>query len=189
MIIVPKNLNPKLKKDLVHTNEHEFESLWIECNINNDVSNKKKQLINVKFDPNKALLNSFLEELSTSIVYAVTENKPITLMGDYNVDYLNKKEKQSLDTIMIPYGLKITNENIPTRISGNCKPLLDYIITDLPEYKRTCISDKPLRTTKGKKSDHYATSIITEINMHKPPKVTLKEIFDKQSRRTKKIGQ
>ena len=78
MIIVPKNLNPKLRKDLVHTNEHDFESLWIECNINNDVSNKKKQLINVSYNPNKALLNSFLEELSTSIDYAVTENKPIT---------------------------------------------------------------------------------------------------------------
>ena len=79
---------------------------------------------------------------------------------------------------MIPNGLKITNENIPTGISGNCKSLLDYIITDLPKYKRTCISDTPPRTIKGKMSDHYATSIITENKMHKPPKVTLKEIFD-----------
>ena len=60
MIIVPKN--SKLRKDLVHTNEHDFESLWIECNINNDVSNKKKQLINVSYIPNEAFLNSFLEE-------------------------------------------------------------------------------------------------------------------------------
>ena len=133
MIIVPKNLNSKLRKDLVHTNEHDFENLWIECNINNDVSNKKKQLINMSHNHNKALLNSFLEELSTNIDYAVTENKPITLTGDYNLDYLCKKEKQSLDTIMIPYGLEITNKNIPTRKSGNCKSLLDYIITDLQE--------------------------------------------------------
>ena len=76
MIIVPKNLNPKLRRDLVHTNELDFESVWIECNINNDVSNKKKQLINVSYNPNKALLNIFLEELSTSIDYAITENKP-----------------------------------------------------------------------------------------------------------------
>ena len=54
-------------------------------------------------------------------------------MGDYILDYLNEKEEQNLDTIMIPYGLKSTNENIPARISGNCKFLLDYIITDLPE--------------------------------------------------------
>ena len=37
MKIVPKNLNPKLRKDLVHTNEDNVESLCIECNINNDI--------------------------------------------------------------------------------------------------------------------------------------------------------
>ena len=62
MIIVPKNLNPKLRRDLVHTNELDFESVWIECNINKNASNKKKQLINVSYNPNKALLNTFLEE-------------------------------------------------------------------------------------------------------------------------------
>ena len=107
-------------------------------------------------------------------------------MEDYNLDYLIKKEKQSLDTIVIPYGLKITNENIPTKISGNCNSLLDYIITDLPEHKRTCISDTPLRTIKEKMSDHYAT-IITEIKLHKPPKVTLKEVFDKTDYRVEEL--
>ena len=41
-------------------------------------------------------------------------------MGDYNLDHLNKNEKESLDTIMVPFGMNITNNNIPTRISGNC---------------------------------------------------------------------
>ena len=124
-----------------HTNELDFESAWKECNFNNDVSKKKKQLINESYNPNKALLNTFIEELSTSIDYAITENKPINLMGDYNLDCLNKKEKECLDTLMVPYGRNIKNINIPTRISGNCKSLLDYIITDLPEMKRTYISD------------------------------------------------
>ena len=79
---------------MVHTNELDFESVWIACNINNDVSNKKKQLINVSYNSNKALLNTFLEEVSTSIDNATTENKPITLLGDYNLDYLNKKRKR-----------------------------------------------------------------------------------------------
>ena len=102
MTIVPKNPNPKLSRDLVHTNELDFENVWIECNINNNASNKKKQLINVSYNPKKALLNTFLKEISTSIDHAITENKPITLMGDYNLDYLNKKEKETLDTIMVP---------------------------------------------------------------------------------------
>ena len=102
--------------------------------------------------------------------------------GDYNLENLNKKEKESLDTIMVPYGMDITNNNIPTIISGNCKPLLDYIITDLPELKRSYKSDTPLRTIQGKMSDHFAKSIITEIKMHKPPNVRLNEIFDKTDR-------
>ena len=53
MKFVPQNPNPKLRKDLVHTNEHNFESLLIECNISNDVLNKKKQLTNVSDNPNK----------------------------------------------------------------------------------------------------------------------------------------
>ena len=141
----------------------------------------------MSYNPNKALLNKFLEELSTSIDYAITENKPITLMGDYNLDYLNKNEKESLDTIMVPYGMNITNNKIPTRISGNCKSLLDYIITDLPELKRTYISDTPLRTIQGKMSDHFETSIITDIKMHKAPSVTIKEVFDKTEYRVEEL--
>ena len=125
----------------------------------------------MSYNPNNAL-NTFLEELSTSIDYAITENKPRTLMGDYNLDYLNKKE-QSLDTIMVPSGMNITN-NIPTRISGNCKSLLDYIVTDYSIETKLYIR-YPSRNNPGKMSDHFATSIITEIKMRKPPNVTIKE--------------
>ena len=97
-------------------------------------------------------------------------------MRHYNLDYLDE-EKQNLDTIMVPYAMNITSNNIPTRISGNCESLLDYVITGLPEYKRTYISDTSLRTTQGKMSDHFATSIITETKVHKPPKVTLQKMF------------
>ena len=36
-------------------------------------------------------------------------------------------------------------------------------------------------------SDPYATSIITEIKMHKPPKVTLKKIFEKTDYRDEEL--
>ena len=55
----------------------------------------------------------------------------MTLMGDYNRAYLNNKDKQNLDTITVPYGLNIVNKEIPTRVRGKSKSLLDYIITDL----------------------------------------------------------
>ena len=47
MIIAPKHLNPKLRQDLNKLNPNHFESLWIECNLNTDLSNKEKHLINV----------------------------------------------------------------------------------------------------------------------------------------------
>ena len=80
-------------------------------------------------------MDSFLEELSTSIDYAIAENKPMTLMGDYNIDYiyyLNNKEEQYIDTINVPYGLNIVNREFPTSVHGKSKSLLDYIITDPP---------------------------------------------------------
>ena len=39
MVIVPKSLNPKIRKDLIHLNKNLFESLWIECNLNNNAHN------------------------------------------------------------------------------------------------------------------------------------------------------
>ena len=41
MLIVLKSLNPKTKKDLNYLNKNLFESLWIECNLNNNAHNKK----------------------------------------------------------------------------------------------------------------------------------------------------
>ena len=59
LIIVPKHSNPKLIADLARTNDHVFESIWIEGNVNNNISNKKRQLRNENYILNKALLNTF----------------------------------------------------------------------------------------------------------------------------------
>ena len=123
-----------------------------------------------------------LEELSTSIDHAITENKPITLLGDYNIDYLNSNERECLDSIMVPYGLEILNTAIPTRPRGNCQSLIDYIFTDHSKAEDfvTFISDTPFRTTKNKEIDHRATSIVAEIEVKEPPKVFLKEFLINQ---------
>ena len=107
-----------------------FESLWIECNLTNDTKKKQKQLINISYNPNKNFTACFLEELSTSIDHAITENKPINLLGDYNIDYLSNNKRECLDSVMVPYGFEILNTAIPTRIRGNSQSLIDYILTD-----------------------------------------------------------
>ena len=35
-------------------------------------------------------------------------------MGDYNIDYLNNKEQNNTDIVLIPYDLKLVNTQ-PTR--------------------------------------------------------------------------
>ena len=183
MLLVPKSLHPKERKDLNHLNQKLFESLWVECNLNNNSSMKRKQLINISYNPQKSLTDAFLEELSTSIDYAIVENKPITLMGDYNINYLNPTEKQSLDTITVPYGFRILNTSSPTRIQNNSKSLIDYIITDLQsnENFETMVCDTPLRTRKNTDIDHLATVCITDIQMKSKSKAFIKEIFDKSN--------
>ena len=146
-------------------------------------TSKQKQLINISYNPSKTLYHLFLEQLSLSIDFAVTENKPITLLGDYNIDYLNERERQDLETVILPYGLRINNTDEPTRVRGNSKSLIDYIITDhlQAETFRAHVSDTPLRTGNKKRIDHFATSLITNIDCKPTCKVFRKTIYDKQT--------
>ena len=102
-------------------------------------------------------------------------------MGDYNIDYLNEREQNCLDTVILPYGLRILNTNIPTRVEDDSKTSIDYIITDLNNSEKfsTFISDTPLRTRKNKPIDHFATTTLTDIKIRRGTNITIKEIFDK----------
>ena len=113
MLMIPKTLNPKSRNDLNCMNKNQFESLWVECFFFNiDPTNKNRPLINISnisYNPSKSLIDPFLEELSTNIDIAIVENKPITLMGDFNISFFNHKERQCIETITIPYGFHILN--------------------------------------------------------------------------------
>ena len=73
MLIVPIKLNPKIREDLNHLNKTFFGSLWIECNMTTKNEFRKKQLINISYNPKKTLNHLFLEQLSQSIDSAITE--------------------------------------------------------------------------------------------------------------------
>ena len=130
MLIIPSSVNPKVCNVLNYMNKKNFEILWTECSVNKNSSNKQKQLIKVPYNPSKSLYHQFLEELSISIDHAIVETKPLTIMGDYKIKYLNTREKQILQTVTLPYGLIVSNTDQPTRIRGTSKTLIDYIIAD-----------------------------------------------------------
>ena len=116
MLIIPKYPKTKVRKDLDRMNKNYFESLWVECNINCQNSRRQRHLTKICFNPNKNLSKHFLENRSSSIDRAVTENKPIALIGDYNIDYLIEKERQYLlDPMLTPYGLEVIKEMMHTR--------------------------------------------------------------------------
>ena len=37
-------------------------------------------------------------------------------MGNYNLDYINEKVKQNLDTVMGTHRMNVTNNDTPTRL-------------------------------------------------------------------------
>ena len=106
-------------------------------------------------------------------------------MEDYNINFLNKNERECLETILIPYGLYVMNKELPIRVVGTSKTLIDYIITDhlKAETFETHVSDTPFRTSKNKPIDHRATSIINVFQINTNKKVIFREIFDKKNYR------
>ena len=121
--------------------------------------------------------------MSVSIDHAIVENKPLTIMGDYNINYLNTRKKQDLETVILPYGLIVSNTDQPTRMKGTSKTLIEYIITDHSNaaFFTAIVSDTPLRTIGKKPIDHLATSVNTNIQMMKTTNVFRKTIFDKKT--------
>ena len=91
------------------TNNENGIYVWIECKMNNDQSNRNKQLFNEQLIIRNELDVVFPEEILTSIDFAIVGNKPNILMGDYNRDYLVQKQRKFPDTITIPYNLSIGN--------------------------------------------------------------------------------
>ena len=73
-------------------------------------------------------MHTSLDELAKHIDSAIVENKPIPLIGDYNINYLNDDKRLKLDNCLIPYGLDVTNQNRPKRIADTSKTLIDYMI-------------------------------------------------------------
>ena len=109
-------------------------------------------------------------------------NSNLFLLGDYNLNYLSEDDKQSLDTILIPYNLDVTNKLTPT----HSKALIDYFITDLGIKDLTnnsMVFTPPIRT------DHQATAFITELKLNKNVRPIKRKIYDKSNYSISKFKQ
>ena len=138
MLLLPKIFSPKLRKDLSKFSV-DFESIWAEIKVNNQKT-QNTILLNVTYSPNKNKTDIFLEQLATNIDNAIVKGHNIILMGDYNINYLNSREKEKLDSILLPYHLEIQNKTEATRIckAGKTATLIDYCISDIYVKKPLC---------------------------------------------------
>ena len=88
-------------------------------------------------------------------------------MGEYNINYFDKRERECLETILTPYGLNVMNKDHATRVQNQPRTLIDYIITDhlKSENFETRVSDSVFRTSKNKSIDHRATSVVSNLQI------------------------
>ena len=116
-------------------------------------------MINGSYNPKRAYYHQFLEELSINIDHAIVENKPLTMMGDYNKNHLNQSDREDLETVILPFELTTINTDQPTKIGNKSGSLIDYIITDhynINSYS-ILLSDTAFRTSTNELIDHFAT--------------------------------
>ena len=104
-------------------------------------------------------------------------------MGNYNINDLNRKELNCLDTTLTPYDLHVLNRTEPTKTKGASESLIDYIVTDLPKANvfETYFSDTLLRSKVMSYVGHRATSVISKLEMKTTRKSIVKEIFEKSN--------
>ena len=111
----------------------EFKSIWAELKMNNLKTQNTTILLNITYSLNKNKTDIFLEQLAQNIDNAIVKGHKIKLMGDYNINYLNSKEKEKLDSILLPYHLEVQIKTEATRIckAGKTATLIDYFISDI----------------------------------------------------------
>ena len=165
--LIQKILKGKRRDDLNKLRSSCFEEVWVEFTFN-----RRQNLLCLVHNPQKSNSSVFLEELALSLDNAVTENKTITIMGDFNINYLNHTERNCLDSVISPYGLRYVNKTEPTRHCNN-PTIIDYIITDL-HIKSSYVVDVNFNT------DHFAIAAFAGNfkNTHAKQKI---QIHDKRN--------
>ena len=97
MLIVPIHFSPRLLKNVKRPNEKFYDSLRIEI-----ICSGEPSLLNITYIPQKSYSSISLEQMADCIDDIINCKSRIVLMGDFNINYLDEKEKQSLETVFLP---------------------------------------------------------------------------------------
>ena len=172
MSFVPLRLAPIERDDLNLFDNSTFDTLWVECRCNFSRNCKSKTLLNITYNPLKKYQIDFLEQLMTNLDNASCESVEITLMGDYNLDYLTPLEKENLDTVVLHYGFTVASPYLPTRVCKSAKTHIDYILAENIDDEKSFVFETPFKT------DHFCSVLFTEVSAGKQKCIRLPR-FDK----------
>ena len=80
-----------------------------------------KMMNNLRYNPYKTNIMIFLEQFTLNIDNKFSVANKITLMSNFNMNYLNQSNKNKLESIITPYGLKLFYPNDETRVNFSAK--------------------------------------------------------------------
>ena len=66
-------------------------------------------------------------------------------MGDYNLDYITPLEKETLDTVVLPYGFTVPSPCLPTRVCNSTKTHIYYILAENIDDEKSFVFDIPFK--------------------------------------------
>ena len=129
ILIVPASFTIKTQNDFGKSfDENQTEHIWIEL----AAKNQKSHTAVVVCKPVIKHTNNLLELFNIAIdrCIAENENKKITIMGDFGVNYLSPTKQMKMISVFTPYILNPANTKQPSRILRTTFPLLDHFITN-----------------------------------------------------------
>ena len=103
-----------------------IDSFWVDFE-NSSNRNERATLLKRIYISSKVNKNEFNEKIAQSTDYARSINNKMILSGNYNLNYVNIDDKESLDTLFLPNFLDGRNKSNPSDL----KSFIDCMITDL----------------------------------------------------------
>ena len=161
-IYIKQDIEYVRRKDLEIENT---EIIWIEIKQ----TNSKCFILGVVYRPpdsSKHLNKNFENNFLRTILKVNTETKELIIIGDLNINYLNKDSHRLLKDNIALQGLKqIIKE--PTRVTKDSQSLIDVILTNRPD--NLCIANVLLSSL----SDHDIIGCRRKVNNIKLSDITI----------------
>ena len=88
----------------------------------------------------------FLEQFTLNVDNKFSVANKITFMSGFNINYLNQSDKNKMESIITPYGLKLFYPDDETRVSPSAKIQIDCLISDYETNKKFFCFDALYKT-------------------------------------------